>query len=505
MGEVIQILDTTLRDGEQTRGVSFSLQEKLAVSKMLLQELKVDRLEIASARVSEGEKESVASICKWAEEENYNDKLEVLGFVDKNLSVDWVKETGCNTLNLLAKGSLKHCKMQLGKTPEQHFSDVAEVVDYANTQGVNVNVYLEDWSNGINDSKEYVFDFAKKLSELKINRLMLPDTLGVLGPTQIKKFIGEMADVYLIGKMDFHAHNDYGLATANTLVAVEEGITNVHCTVNGLGERTGNAPMADVVAGINDKTEFHSNVNESALVKVSKFVERISGKKVPSNKPIVGADVFTQTAGIHADGDAKGNLYVNPLNPDRFGRKREYSLGKLSGKASLDHNLKELNIELTPEQKKLVLKRIIELGDKKETITPEDLPFIISDVLKTPLEKKVQIIDFDIHNSFKGKPKVRLKIKFNGSVFEQASEGDGSYNAFMNALTIVTENINLELPKLIDYEVRIPPGGNSDAIVEAIITWKQGSREFKTVGVDSDQIIAAIKSTEKMLNQLSRK
>lgn len=502
MGKIIQVLDTTLRDGEQTKGVSFPLQEKLAIAKMLLHEVKIDRLEVTSARVSKGEKETVSGICEWAKKENLDDKIEVLGFVDNTRSIDWIKQAGCRTLNLLAKGSLKHCKMQLKKEPEEHFSDVEQLVDYAKTQNVTVNVYMEDWSNGMRDSKQYVFDFAEKLSKIGINRLMLPDTLGILDPTQTKKFINEMANVYPIDKMDFHAHNDYGLATANSLVAVEEGINTVHCTLNGLGERTGNAPLAEIIAVINDKTDFKTNVDESALVRASKFAERISGKKVPTNKPIIGDDVFTQTAGIHADGDAKGNLYVNPLTPERFGRKREYSLGKLSGKASLDYNLKELNIELTSEQKKLVLERVVKLGDKKETITPEDLPYIIADVIKSPIDKKVQILDCRINSSFTGKPKAVLKIRFNGSEFEETSEGDGGYDAFMNALSKAAKKANLELAKLVDYEVRIPPGGNTDAIVETTITWNHNSKVFKTVGVDSDQVVAAIKATEKMLNQL---
>ncbi|MCR4369434.1 MAG: 2-isopropylmalate synthase [archaeon] len=503
MNEKITILDTTLRDGEQTRGVSFSSEEKLSLTKMLIKEAKIDRVEVASAKVSEGEKETVSAICAWAKTEGVLARIEVLGFVDKDKSVDWLCESGCTVLNLLAKGSKKHCEKQLRKKPEEHYADVKEVIDYADSKGVVVNVYFEDWSNGMKDSEDYVLDFARFLSKTKVNRLMLPDTLGVLEPTQVFEYVKKMKEVFPVSRMDFHAHNDYGLATANSLAAIREGITTVHCTVNGLGERTGNAPLAELVAVINDKTLHKTNVDESSLVRVSKFVERISGKKLPTNKPIVGEDVFTQTAGIHADGDAKGGLYANPLFPERFGRKREYALGKLSGKASLEQNLKELKVELTQEQKKLVLERVVSLGDRKETVTAEDLPYIISDVLKTPLERRVQILSCEVKSSLSGKPSAKLKIKFNGVAIEESSRGDGGYDAFMTALAKAAKKKGITIPKLTDYEVRIPPGGKTDALVETTITWNIDGKEYRTVGIDSDQVMAAIKATEKMLNHIT--
>jgi len=501
----INLLDTTLRDGEQTRGVSFSSQEKLSIVKMLLKEVKISRVEVTSARVSEGELESVKAICEWAKKENLLEKIEVLGFVDGEKSIDWLVKAGCKKLNLLAKGSEKHCRKQLRKSPKQHFEDVKKLIENANSKGIGVNVYFEDWSNGMRNSKEYVFDFAKVLAKTNIEQLMLPDTLGILSPSEVKKYILEMKQFFPIEKMDFHAHNDYGVATANSLTAVETGVSCVHCTINGLGERTGNTPLAELVAVLNDLSEFKTSVDEKSLVKVSKFVEQISGKKNPSNKPIVGENVFTQTAGIHADGDAKGNLYSSALTPERFGRKREYALGKLSGKASLEHNLRKLKIDLTSEQKKLVLKEIILLGDKKKTITSEDLPFIISDILKTPLNEKVKILECEVSSSIKGKPKAFLKIKINDVELSEESEGNGGYDAFMSALKKITLKQKIKLPKLTDYLVTIPPGGKTDALVETTITWGNNGEEFRTIGIDPDQLIAAIKATEKMLNFITMK
>ncbi|HLC92433.1 MAG TPA: alpha-isopropylmalate synthase regulatory domain-containing protein [archaeon] len=503
MADYVQIMDTTLRDGEQTRGVSFTGEEKLAIAKLLLKEVKVDRVEVASARVSEGELETVKSITTWAKEDGVLERVEVLAFVNRE-SIDWANDAGCKSINLLAKGSLKHCTTQLRKTPQQHFADAVEMIEYARSLGIKCNLYMEDWSNGMKDSPDYVFEFARALQGSEVDRLLLPDTLGILDPLQVQGYIRKMAKVFPIERMDFHAHNDYGLATANSLMALSEGIRGVHCTINGLGERTGNAALAEVVASINDKAGLRCGVDENALVKAGRMVERISGKALPTNKPIVGDDVFTQTAGIHADGDAKGNLYANPLTPERFGRKREYALGKLSGRASIEQNLKDLKIELTAEQKKAVLARVVGLGDKKEIVTAEDLPFIIADVLNTQIERKIKILDVQISSSLKGKPRASLVLEFSGKQVSKSAEGNGGYDAFMNALSQAAQESGIELPKLLDYEVRIPPGGNTDAIVETTITWSIDGKEFRTIGIDSDQIIAAIKSTEKMLNHIIR-
>ena len=188
----IEIMDTTLRDGEQTSGVSFVPHEKLMIARLLLEELKVDRVEIASARVSEGEFDAVKMICDWAARRNLLHKVEVLGFVDGRTSLDWIHATGCRVINLLCKGSLKHCMYQLKKTPEEHIEDILAVVNYANELDIEVNVYLEDWSNGMKDSPEYVFQIVDALKETSIKRFMLPDTLGVLNPLQVIEFMRKM-------------------------------------------------------------------------------------------------------------------------------------------------------------------------------------------------------------------------------------------------------------------------------------------------------------------------
>lgn len=498
-------MDTTLRDGEQTSGVSFSAAEKLTIAQLLLEELQVDRIEIASARVSEGEFEGVKGIMTWAETKGYTDKIEVLTFVDKGLSIEWMKKSGAKVQNLLTKGSLNHLTHQLKKTPEQHFSEIAESIALANENGILTNVYLEDWSNGMRNSPEYVYQYLDFISTQPVKRILLPDTLGVLIPSETFEYISEITQRYPGIHFDFHAHNDYDLSVANVMEALKAGIHGLHVTVNGMGERAGNAPLASTIAVINDfMPEIEIGVKETSLYSVSKLVETFTGYRIPANKPIVGDNVFTQTAGIHADGDNKNNLYFNDLLPERFGRKRKYALGKTSGKANIEKNLQELGLQLNQEDLKLVTQRIIELGDKKETVTKEDLPYIISDVLDShTYQEKVTVESYLLSHAKGMRPSTTICLKIDGQIIEEHAQGDGQFDAFMNALTKIYKTKKMTLPKLTDYAVRIPPGSSSDALCETIITWVNEGKEFKTRGLDSDQTVAAIIATQKMLNVIA--
>ena len=498
----IEIMDTTLRDGEQTSGVSFSSAEKLTIAQILLTEVKVDRIEVASARVSDGEFEAVKKITRWAKSKNMLGKVEVLTFVDGAISIDWMVGAGAKVQNLLTKGSLNHLTHQLKKTPTQHFAEIAKVIALAKKKGIETNVYLEDWSNGMRNSPDYVFQYLDFITKQPVKRVMLPDTLGILTPDEVTDFITQTIPRYPGIHFDFHGHNDYDLGTANVLEAVKSGVHGIHLTVNGMGERAGNAPLASAVAVLHDfLPKVKTGVVEKSLYQVSRLVETFSGFRIPDNKPIVGENVFTQTAGIHADGDKKNNLYHNDLMPERFARQRKYALGKTSGKSNIENNLAQLGIELSDADLKKVTQRIIELGDKKEVVTQSDLPYILSDVLdSSSIEETVQFENYVLTHSKDLRPSVTLQVSINGEVFEEHAQGDGQYDAFMNALRNIYKKKKMQMAVLTDYAVRIPPGGKSDAFCETIITWNYKGREFKTRGLDSDQTVAAIKATQKMLN-----
>ena len=502
-GPRVQLMDVTLRDGEQTQGVSFSQAEKVSIAKALLQALKVDRIEVASAGVSDGEQEALGRITDWAVQENCVERVEVLGFVDHRRSADWIRNAGGKVLNLLAKGSEKHCREQLGRTLAQHFAEVRRTVEYAAEQGLQVNIYLEDWSNGYADSLGYVYELVERLQALPIVHYMLPDTLGVMSPGEVRKNLADMIQRFPKCRFDFHPHNDYGLGTANCMAAVKAGVSAIHCTVNCLGERAGNASLAEVCLVLKDKLGARLSIDETEIYTLSRMVENFSGKLVADNAPVVGADVFTQTAGIHADGDRKGGLYQSVLSPQRFNRSRSYALGKLSGKASLEKNLEALGISLSEDDRAKVLKRIVKLGDSKAIITPEDLPFIIADILESKGERHLELLNCSITSGLDLESMVSIRVRLRGKIHKSTGAGNGGFDAFVVAIRKIlaaSAPKKFEFPELLDYQVRIPKGGATSALVECLISWRDQGRKVRTRGVNANQVFAGIEATLRMLN-----
>jgi D-citramalate synthase len=231
------------------------------------------------------------------------------------------------------------------------------------------------------------------------------------------------------------------------------------------------------------------------------MVENFSGKRVADNAPVVGADFFTQTSGIHADGDQKGDLYQTPLSPERFGRKRSYALGKMSGKASLKKNLEELGIHLSAEDHSHVLERIVKLGDQKATITVEDLPFIIADVLEGKDYRHIELLSCSVTSGLDLESTVSIRVAVEGEVRRAAGSGNGGFDAFIDAVRKVLPT-ELRFPELLDYELRIPQGGSTSALPEVLITWQGVERTFRTRGVHANQVFAGINATLRMLNIL---
>jgi D-citramalate synthase len=365
----VQLMDTTLRDGEQTPDVAFTNEEKLEIAQLLLCDVCVDRIEVSSALVSPGERRGAERIARWAREEGRLSQIEMLGFADGARSVEWVQGTGVTRINLLLKGSERHCQLQLGLSGAEHLAQAEQTLLAARRAELEIaGVYLEDWSRGAVESPRYVAALIEGLRALGVRRVYLPDTLGVLSPERVLGLVRRTLRAFPELEFEFHAHNDYGFATANCLAAARAGVHGLHTTVNGLGERAGNACLAEVAVALRDHGGRPTHVNEAALGAASARVALASGQALGQNAPLFGAHAFTHTAGIHADGDAKGGLYRSGLAPERFARRHEYALGKLSGRASLSHHLRELGVELSSDERQALLERVVALGDRKEPV-----------------------------------------------------------------------------------------------------------------------------------------
>jgi D-citramalate synthase len=347
-----------------------------------------------------------------------------------------------------------------------------------------------------------VYELMNRLQGLGIEHFMLPDTLGVLTPDEVYNDLTDMIRRFPECRFDFHPHNDYGLGTANAVMAVKAGVASVHCTLNCLGERAGNASLAEVAVNLKDQMGMKLGINESHLVLLSQMVESFSGKRVADNAPIIGADVFTQTSGIHADGDKKGGLYQTKLTPERFSRRRSYALGKMSGKASLQKNLEKMDISLSPENLEKVLKRVVELGDEKKSITSDDLPFIIAEVLESKDYHHIELVNCSITSGLDLESTASIRLLIQGEEIRTSGIGNGGFDAFMNAIAKVLKKYDVALPKLVDFEVRIPRGGRTNALTEATIAWEMAGRIYTTRGIHFNQVFAAINATMRMLNIL---
>ena len=490
----MEVMDTTLRDGEQTPGVNYTADEKLIIAEALLRS-GVDAIEIASARISDGEAQAVRRITEWARSHGLVDRIEILGFVDGTKSVDWIKQNGGRVLNLLAKGSERHCLVQLKKSAEEHFQEIANTVRYANECGLQVNVYLEDWSQGMRDSPEYVTAQAGRICGLPVKRIMLADTLGVLAPEQAEAYVGSMTSRFAMD-FDFHGHNDYGVAVSNSLAALRAGAKRIHVTTNGLGERAGNTNLATLIVAARDLYGITCNVEERALGMLSDLVGRISGVEPAANAPIIGRLSAIQGCGVHADGDKKGNLYQSKLDPARFGLERGYDLGKTAGLASIEQNCRELGIEISPEQQHALLTKVKELGDQKVTVTQADIILLLNDILSAK-GNILELVDYEFTARKGTAPAVTLKLRRSDEEFVAHGQGDGQYDAFINALRTLWP----ELPELVDYRIGISRKGTSEALTEATITWRRkDGRLFSTRAVASDQLVAAMNATMRMLN-----
>ncbi len=495
----IELMDSTLRDGEQTAGVSFNPKEKESLAHALY-EAGIRRIEMASACASTGDLKAIKNTKKSFKNAGYKNPMECLSFILKP-HIDWIKESGATTANLLVKSSEAHITQLKGKTPETHIQDVLEITDYAKENCLKVNAYLEHFSYGMQHSRQYIYDLLHRLSKAKIERIMLADTMGILSPGQTKKYIKDLTKRFPKTRFDIHAHNDYGLAAANTLEAIKHGCTGAHVTINGLGERAGNAALETVAVALKD-FEGIETINENKLIELSKLTEILSGIKIEHNHPIIGKNSHIHKAGVHTHGAQKG-LYTNPiLEKNRFNRTVSYDLGKLSGKASVYGELEKMGIK-NPDPKTVtqLVGEIKALSENKNIITTNDLLLLYlqktsKDTTGYSLEK---ITLKKTYRNTKSRAEAEVTLETNSTTTTQKATGGGGFDAIANAVKKITG----KTLKLKDYNVTIPPGDGTSSLVDTAIEWQHNKKTLKTRGIHTDQDIAATFAMLKAINHIN--
>lgn len=367
-------VDTTLRDGEQTPGVAFSPQEKLEIAREL-DDLGIGIIEVGSSPVSKGESEAISKIV----EEGLD--AEILSFCRGMKSdIDSAIECGVNGIHLVIPLSALHIKKKLGKSREEIIEMSRELTMYALDHGLKVKFSGEDSTRA---DPEFVSEIFSLTSEEGADSTCVCDTVGVARPEKIYDLISRLSSE-VEAPLAVHCHDDFGLATANTLFALKAGAEEAHLTVNGIGERGGNAALEEVVTALSELYDYRLDLDFTKLYEISKMVEKYSGQSIPSSKALVGENTFAHEAGIHVDGMIKDSSTYEPISPEKVGRERRFVVGKHSGKHAVRDKLKKEGIEAEAGEKEVkeIFKRIKEIGDSGESVDEERWEKIVEKVLK---------------------------------------------------------------------------------------------------------------------------
>ena len=486
----INVLDTTLRDGEQTPGVSLTPLEKLRIATKL-DEIGVDFIEAGSAITSEGERQSIKDITS----QGFN--AEILSF-SRPLTgdIDYCLDCDVDAVNLVVPTSDLHIFDKLKKTKEQLVEMSNSAVEYCKDHGLTVEISAEDASRSDADFLKSVYVNA---IEHGADRVCVCDTVGILTPDSSFELFSKMNDLNV--PIACHCHNDFGLAVANTLSALKGGASEIHTTINGIGERAGNTSFEDCVVSIDRLLpQFSCDVKIQEIYSISKLVARLTGVYIQPNKAIVGENAFAHESGIHSDGIIKNSATYEPMTPELVGRKRRFIVGKHMGTHGLDNRLKELGVSVNETQLQQICDNIKVLADKGKTVTDVDLQAIADNVLEINHEDRIKLDELTIVSGNKVMPTASVKLTVDGEEILNAGVGIGPVDAAINAVKSldIFEDIDL-----IEYHVDAITGG-TDALIDVIVKLKKGDKMISARATEPDIINASVKSYISGVNRLLR-
>ena len=486
----IKVLDTTLRDGEQTPGVSLTSLEKLRIATKL-DEIGVEYIEAGSAITSEGERESIKDIT------SQGFGAEILSFSRPlTVDIDYCLDCDVDGVNLVVPTSELHIHDKLNISCDELIDLSNDAVDYCKDHGLVVELSAEDASRSNVDFLRKVYSNA---IDHGADRICVCDTVGILTPDSSLDLFSKLNDFSV--PIACHCHNDFGLAVANTLAALKGGASEIHTTINGIGERAGNTSFEECVVSINRLLpQFSTNVKIDQIYDISKLVARSTGVYIQPNKAIVGENAFAHESGIHSDGVIKNSATYEAITPELVGRKRKFIIGKHMGTHGLDNRLKELGLNVDDIQLKQICDDIKELADKGKTVTDVDLQVIADNVLEINHEDRIKLDELTIVSGNKVMPTASVKITVDDVEILNAGVGLGPVDAAINALKSVDAFKDIDL---IEYHVDAITGG-TDAFIDVIIKLQKGDKVVSARGTEPDIINASVKAYIAGVNRLLR-
>ncbi|MBW9222570.1 2-isopropylmalate synthase [Methanothermococcus sp. SCGC AD-155-C09] len=490
---MVKILDTTLRDGEQTPGVSLTPHEKLEIA-LKLDDLGVDIIEAGSAITSKGEREGI----KYITSQGLN--AEICSFARAmTIDIDYALECNVDSVHLVTPTSDLHMKYKLRKSREETLKCALNATEYAKDHGLIVELSAEDATRSDID---FLMELFTKGVEIGADRICVCDTVGILTPERSYDLFKKISEKITV-PVSAHCHNDFGMATANTISAIRGGAQECHLTINGIGERAGNTSLEEVVMALHTLYDIKTNIKTEKLYEVSRVVSRLMKLPVPPNKAIVGDNAFAHEAGIHVDGLVKNTQTYEPISPEVVGNKRRIILGKHSGKAALKYKLELMEISLSREEFERVYERIKNLGDLGKYISDVDLKAIIKEIKGEVIERKIYLEELTVVSGNKITPVASIRLNFSDDCKrEQLIETsfgvgpvDAAINAMRKALSSVAD-ITLE-----GYHVRSIDSG-TDAFVEVTVKLRRGHEVVEVKNSQEDIIRASVEAVMEGINML---
>ncbi|MGD0645133.1 MAG: 2-isopropylmalate synthase [Candidatus Bathyarchaeia archaeon] len=487
----IRIFDTTLRDGEQTPGVSLTADDKIEIARQL-SKLGVDVIEAGFPSSSEGEKKVVREIAK----SGLQPEICALSRATKG-DIDAAIDCDVGIVHVFIPTSPVQMKYAVNLTPEQVLNSAVESIEYVKKHGLKCEFSPMDATRSEMPFLRQVCQAAEKAG---MDTLNVPDTVGILIPKTTIKLIEELKTVVNV-PISIHCHDDFGMAVANSLAAVEAGVAQVHVAVNGLGERAGNASLEEVVMALELIYEFKTNINTRLLYSTSRLVASLSGIPVQANKAIVGENAFAHESGIHTRGVTEKPLTFEPIKPELVGRTRKLVAGKLAGTRGIKAELEEIDIHPSEEQLKEIVQRVKDLGDKGKMVTDADLLALTSAVMGEVIgeEKIVGLCDLAVVTGIKVIPTASVRLVLDGKEYIAAETGVGPVDAVLKAIQKLTNS--LEKIRLNEYRLEAITGG-SNAVAEVVIKVEDEKGNIVSARAAREDIVMA--SVEAMINGINK-